>query len=133
MGGWGSGCSKGKPLAEQASRFDIRELKRSGCLDMPFFTSRWTRGGRQCDSISVEVAEHSLTLVYGYKQETVRDKINLTTTPCNYGGCRVWFICPECGRRVACLYAPGKYFRCRHCWRITYESRNESFLSRLFR
>ena len=131
MGGWGSGCSKGKPLAEQGLRFDIRELKRSGCLELPFFTSRWTRGGRQRASISVEVSEHCLTLVYNHNKEPVRDTVNLTTTPCNYGGRRVWFLCPGCGRRVAVLFAPGKYFRCRHCWRITYESRNEEYIFRL--
>ena len=37
-------------------------------------------------------------------------KVQLTTTPCNLGGVRYWFICPlskngvYCGRRVAKLY-----------------------------
>lgn len=61
-------------------------------------------------------------------------KVQLTTTPCNFGGVRYWFICPlsrngvYCGRRVAKLYkAPGgSYFGCRHCNNLSYESRNES-------
>lgn len=61
-------------------------------------------------------------------------KVRLTTTPCNYGGVRYWFICPlsrngvYCGRRVAKLYlAPGaNYFGCRHCYDLSYESRNET-------
>ncbi len=65
-------------------------------------------------------------------------KVRLTTTPCNYGGVRYWFICPlsingvYCGRRVAKLYkAPGaNYFGCRHCYNLSYESRNESRLGR---
>ena len=38
-------------------------------------------------------------------------KVQLTTTPCNFGGVRYWFICPlskngvYCGRRVAKLYS----------------------------
>jgi hypothetical protein len=61
-------------------------------------------------------------------------KVSLTTTPCNFGGVRYWFICPlsrngvYCGRRVANLYkAPGaSYFGCRHCYNLSYESRNET-------
>ena len=61
-------------------------------------------------------------------------KVQLTTTPCNLGGVRYWFICPlskkgvYCGRRVAKLYkAPGaSYFGCRHCYNLSYESRNET-------
>ena len=59
-------------------------------------------------------------------------KVRLTTTPCNLGGVRYWFVCPlsksgvYCGRRVAKLYkAPGaNYFGCRHCYNLSYESRN---------
>jgi len=66
-------------------------------------------------------------------------KVQLTTTPCNFGGVRYWFICPlskngvYCGRRVAKLYkAPGaEYFGCRHCFDLSYESRNESRLGRI--
>jgi hypothetical protein len=65
-------------------------------------------------------------------------KVQLTTTPCNFGGVRYWFICPlsrngvYCGRRVGKLYkAPGaNYFGCRHCYDLSYKSRNESRLGR---
>ena len=65
-------------------------------------------------------------------------KVALTTTPCNFGGVRYWFICPlsrngvYCGRRVAKLYlAPGaNYYGCRHCYNLSYESRNECRLGR---
>jgi len=65
-------------------------------------------------------------------------KVRLTTTPCNFGGVRYWFICPltsngiYCGRRVGTLYlAPGgKYFGCRNCYNLSYESRNEPHFAR---
>lgn len=65
-------------------------------------------------------------------------RINLTTTPCNFGGVRYWFICPlsvngiTCGRRVGTIYlaSGGKYFGCRHCYNLFYESRNEPRLAR---
>jgi hypothetical protein len=65
-------------------------------------------------------------------------KVQLVATPCHYGGVRWWFVCPlnkngiYCGRRVAKLYlVPGsKYFGCRHCHELSYDSRNESRLVR---
>ena len=61
-------------------------------------------------------------------------RISLTTTPCHFGGVRFWFICPlsvngvYCGRRVAKLYLPpgAYYYGCRHCYNLSYESRNET-------
>jgi len=61
-------------------------------------------------------------------------KVELVTTSCNYGGVRYWFICPlvvngrACRRRVIKLYLPpgGKYFGCRHCYNLTYQSYRES-------
>jgi len=61
-------------------------------------------------------------------------KVSLTTTLCNFGGVRYWFICPlslngvYCGRRVGKLYLGpgGRYYGCRHCYDLSYESRNRS-------
>ncbi|MFH0926828.1 MAG: hypothetical protein V1872_14555 [bacterium] len=68
------------------------------------------------------------------KEKTASDyKIQLTTTPCNYGNVRYWFICPlmlnnrVCNRRVGRIYLPpnGKYFGCRHCYNLTYQCQKE--------
>ena len=51
--------------------------------------------------------------------------------PCNFGGERPWFVCPgvvngvACGRRVAKLYLKRRYFLCRHCHNLSYESQHE--------
>lgn len=60
-------------------------------------------------------------------------KIELVTTPCNFGGFRYWFICPlvvegkPCKRIVGKLYLPpsAKYFGCRHCYNLTYKCQKE--------
>lgn len=50
----------------------------------------------------------------------------LGSTPSNLGyGVRWWWLCPSCGRRAGVLYAPGFYWRCRHCWKISYTSSNQ--------
>ena len=59
-------------------------------------------------------------------------EIPLVSTPCQYGGIRLWFRCPftangqKCGRRVAILYKDGDRFACRDCCNLTYKSRNLS-------
>jgi len=50
-----------------------------------------------------------------------------------FGGVRWWFVCPlsvngvECRKRVGKLYLPPrqKYFGCRHCYDLSYQSRQE--------
>ena len=41
------------------------------------------------------------------------------------GGLRHWFTCPQCGKRVAVLYAPGRYFACRRCGGLGYPTQKE--------
>ncbi len=80
-----------------------------------------------------------LTLSYAFSRNTSEEKqdfnydIKLSTTACNYGGLRYWFICPllkngfPCRNRVTKLYLPpgGDYFGCRHCYELTYQSCQE--------
>ncbi len=74
-----------------------------------------------------------LVLEYTYRRgdwgvpQDVRQPVFLDWTPCTYGGQRPWFRCAAdgCGRRVALLYGAGKYFACRHCYQLVYESQRE--------
>ena len=67
-------------------------------------------------------------------EDRVDEAIRLQTTQPNFGGMRWWFSCPrivdgkECGRRVGKLYLPpeGRYFACRLCLDLTYESCQKS-------
>jgi hypothetical protein len=109
----------------------------------------WTNSmGEETGSIGIAVSttdgENYARFYYTVTDHNTREKtdydykVQLTTTLCNFGGVRYWFICPlskngvYCGRRVAKLYlAPGaNYFGCRHCYNLSYESRNEPRLAR---
>lgn len=58
------------------------------------------------------------------------EPILLASTIPNFGGVRWWFICPlivkevACNRRARKLYLPpgARYFGCRICYSLTYES-----------
>lgn len=65
--------------------------------------------------------------------------VELTQTKCNYGGDRVWFLCPASKHRVRALYRKplANEFLCRHCNNLTYQLRKyhrspyESFIKTL--
>lgn len=67
-------------------------------------------------------------------KEAIDYQIRLVAIRPRFGGLRWWFICPlvvngrSCGSRVGKLYLPlgGRYFGCRHCYRLTYTSCRES-------
>jgi len=144
MGGPGSGtCYRWRskrPVAEDYCFLDINYLKRNGDLKPGRVSiQRWSCGDQEAGSIELIAHEESVELDYRYTQagepEDVHYTVQLTYTPCNYGGKRPWFRCPNthCGRRVGKLFAVGKYFLCRHCYGLAYHSQNLSEMDRLLR
>jgi hypothetical protein len=102
-------------------------------------TMTWTHG-RSGDksSVGIEVrtisGDQYLRIHYTQTEQSGEKKdfdykIPLTSTACNYGGMRWWFICPMnrdgkyCGRRVGTIYKNGDLFACRHCYDLTYASK----------
>lgn len=109
-------------------------------------TVTWSRGGEPIGNISYRVIgdeePESLRLIYTLTKHNTGEKkdldypVRLTTTTLPWSGHRYWFICPivGCGRRVSVLYLPpsGGYFACRHCYRLSYRSRQEGYQDRAF-
>ena len=71
---------------------------------------------------------------YGEDWESLEYEIQIEASRCHFGGERVWFRCPgrSCGRRVAILYC-SRYFVCRHCLNLSYESQKENAIQRVDR
>ncbi len=141
MGGIGSGNryrSGTKDTVENCKQLDVSGLHRKGLLNPGCGGSvSWSRGDRSLGSISIEAESGRVILDYRFRYrpseewEAVRYPVWLAWTPCNFGGKRPWFIYPGfvsgryCGRRVGSLYDGGKYFLCRHCYDLTYQSRRD--------
>lgn len=106
-------------------RLDVRRLARQEVL-VPGRSSRVHWG--ESAAIGVVAAEHYFRLQYTHNGRPVDYTILLSRTPCNYGGSRVWAICPAmgCTHRVAVLYLSGALFVCRHCTGQLYASQSES-------
>jgi hypothetical protein len=146
MGGEGSGNwyrFDKKTTTGECRSVDVRYLQRENLLRSgDSFSLRWSRAGRETGSIGgvVEGMEtpERLILLYRHRSgpggewEDVREPVSLSWTACNFGGERPWFVCPGagCGRRVAILYGPGRYFLCRHCYDLVYESQRENGMYR---
>ncbi len=141
MGGSGSGDWyrwDSKTTTEGQYKIDIRWMKKQRYLH-PGTAGilSWPYRGEESGSIGFRLETDRLVLNYRNRQnggewENIEDEIFFTWTPCNYGGNRQWFLCPGCNRRVAVVYG-GKYYRCRHCYSLTYSSQQESRPDRLMR
>jgi hypothetical protein len=146
MGGAGSGRWYrwvAKDTVEGCRRLDVRVWERGGFLrpGRRFSWAWWDRDSVQVASINVQVQQELVHLSYRVRQQggewqDIEEPASLVWTSCHYGGQRPWFLCPGvmhgrvCGRRVAILYGAGRYFLCRHCYGLTYESQREDRATR---
>lgn len=136
-----------KTTKEDCRTISIYQLRTWGCLTgfysgMINWTSGWSekKNSVSCTMDILENHEMNFNLNYtitdrmsGEKKD-INHNYPILTTQCNYGGKRYWFECSVynhgryCGRRVAKLYlgSGSNYFACRHCYNLSYESRNVS-------
>ncbi len=135
-----------KSIAEQSNSLSIFWLKKRGYLNKECSYQsggiNWSYGSsKNKSSIGFSVVKDNwgtpeekayVNLKYTHTDHYTNEKndmdykIQLTTTPCRYGGKRYWFICPltkagkYCGRRVGVMFCIGRWFGCRHCGEIAY-------------
>ena len=143
MGGVGSGSWyrwDKKTTTEEVHRVDIRYMRKQGLLRWPGYTGSlaWSCGGEATGSIRFRVETDRLVLMYRYRShgedwQDHEEQVWFDRTPCNFGGERLWFQCPHCGRRVTVLYGAGVRFLCRHCYALPYGSQNETYMDRMMR
>ena len=131
-----------KAEADNLKNLKISWLKKQGYLnESKKGTISWTYPNDNKHSIGITtVIDGDFSHIMLYYSQTDNDgnkkdfnyKIPLTFSNCNYGGQRYWFICPliknnaPCNKRVGVLYKNGDYFGCRHCYELTYQSKNQS-------
>jgi len=147
MGGFGSGkwmdIYRRKTSVEICNEISIKLLRENGFLDCSKTgVVEWKNAAGELvcsfeieSYISVDVDKTSFLMVrQGVLSTGVEQKIELIKWPCHYGGFRYYFACPAvkdgiyCGNRVTKLFLPpaGKYFGCRDCHDLTYQSCQES-------
>jgi hypothetical protein len=147
MGGFGSGrpSGSGRIKVEACRSLDVNRMHKAGGLEPGWVGSwQWSVDGEKVASIGARVGDDALHLSYrfssgGGEWEDVAETVRIVRKPCRFGGTRPYFICPgivngiACGRRVAKLHGPGRYFLCRHCYRLAHASQSEDRWDRLLR
>jgi hypothetical protein len=130
---------------ESCRSLDVNRLHRDGCLRPGWSGGRqWSINGEKVASINLHAEAGRLKLSYrvrffGGEWESLEETVRIVRVPCRFGGTRPYFICPgvvnhvACGRRVAKLHGPGRYFLCRQCYRLAYASQSEGGLDRALR
>lgn len=140
MGGPGSGnwyrWDK-KTTLDETKRIDIRYMRKQGLLKPGYAGSlSWSSRGKPSGSIQFACQQDYLRLNYRYQANgdewtPVEEFICFDRTSCNYGGERLWFLCPCCNRRVALLCLYRARFLCRHCHKLPYSTQQESQMDRV--
>lgn len=140
MGGLGSGkrshTGYHKTTVSSCFVLNIFKLQRKGLLKSEPVSISWSDNKTIMFAINMRVECNKLTLDYYVNDnKKIEYVVSLTTSPCHYGGERLWFVCPnnQCMRRVSCLYLKTEYFQCRHCLNLTYDCRNENQCDRGYR
>lgn len=147
MGGYGSGRPRGSgyDTVEACRSIDVNRLHREGCLRAGWIGGwQWSRDGEKLASIVLHAEQDQLHFSYrvrigGGEWEDVAETVRIVRVVCRFDGARPYFICPgvvngiACGRRVAKLYGAGRYFLCRHCYRLSHASQSEGAWDRTLR
>jgi len=130
MGKGGSRYGAGRPAQYRKTYnmncIDVRRLQRDGCLkDGMAYDWAWKDDqGNVTSSISMRIHGGGVQFDYRMGEHRVSQHVSTTATACNYGGNRVWFICPHCNRRCAHVYISRK-LACRNCQRLKYPSQSD--------
>ena len=130
---------------EACRSIGVNQLHRKGCLRAGWIGIwQWTHEGERVGWIDLRAEQDRLNLTYrvsigGGDWQDVAETVRIVRVPCRFGGARPYFICPgvsdeiACGRRVAELHGPGRYFLCRHCYHLANASQSESTSDRTMR
>lgn len=131
MGGYGSGRWNWHPARSTvgSSLFITPKILRQGRG-----TVSWNVNGQPSGWISYRLTDYGVLLDYNVGKEPFKEPIRMERGRVGFMDGE-WFLCPilkpngaPCNRRCRKLYCPpgGKYFGCRVCYNLTYDSCNES-------
>jgi hypothetical protein len=79
-----------------------------------------------------EVLELHYSIIKDVERISAVDCVNITKTPCNFGGIRRWLLCPSCKKKSLLLYVVNR-FHCRKCQNLYHPSSSEGDLFRATR
>ncbi len=145
MGGYGSGRQGGRPTSDRTEsvKLSIYKVMR-GFNGKTAIGRKWTYSTIDGELVTYVLprddAPPIVRLEYRFDHRS-RDTgnqtqfIQITSSPCRFGGKRWWWICPRTGQRVAMLFLPngGIQFWSREAYGLGYQSTRETRIDRAHR
>lgn len=108
--------SSAAPRANPGSRRNSEDFGERGGLG----SGQWPRYGTPLTVESCPVLDIRL---WHHRRYAEREgAVEISYTPCPFGGERAWWLCPGCGCRAIRLYQLAGTLRCRNCHRLVYAS-----------
>ena len=83
---------------------------------------KWNNGNNICFVLFADRLIISYTITKADTKENINDAYYFEFVENNYGGDRVYFVCPYCQKRARFLYLKTKHFGCRDCAGLNYRS-----------
>lgn len=113
-----------EPRSDRIESFpliDVNELRRVGIIPGPEVDGWGVAPGTGRLRVAVEFASEESTLML-IADGLPRSRVQLTWTPCPFGGARAWLRCPCCGARRVQLHLRRARWSCRSCHGLRYET-----------
>jgi hypothetical protein len=114
----------GRRTVEQTRSVDIRDLRKAAYVGKAAGNWLDARNKLFCAGIQPKHCNDAAITLDG-------QTLSVIWAPWHFGGTRPFFVC-KCGREVLQLFAPRGYsWRCRHCYGLTYATRQAGLRYRL--
>jgi hypothetical protein len=143
MGGYGSGRwlrYNKQTTTDNVNSIDVCVLRKSGCIPRAVYwggkcvgTLSWSRGDQPAGTVSYEATYDGIVFRIVESGLDICETVWFDRTDCHFGGQRIWFHCPNCGRRIGVIHLAGGRFLCRHCHKLPYSSQREAYTDRMYR
>jgi hypothetical protein len=113
MGRWGG---DGRRTVEQTRVIDVGTLRRAGYVGQP--ARDWWKWRFRANRLGIWPKSWEWGFIHLRNQVLCTEEV-----PWRFGGQRFYFVC-DCGRRVEKLHSfHDRPWRCRHCYDLTYATR----------
>lgn len=138
MGGYGSGAwqsYQARDTVEGTLTLNIFKLYRENIIMPGAYRSGVFSAGNS--RMKFTLADNLLWLSYDFTKgphagQSMHYSIQIAETRPNFGGVRLWFLCPTCGRRAGKLHLARLKYECRTCGGLTYKSTREPTMKKIY-
>ncbi len=136
MGGYGSGRTGSRLIAEECLALRVRDLRSlirgveqgrtANTIELKWHCAERLVCSIACRLTRSAAATLTLTLRPASSPGFADESLMLAPTPQPQGGRRWWLTCPGCARRSGALFLIAGQWRCRCCATLTYRSSCQS-------